>query len=88
MITMVALLIGVGLLMDDAIVIADNVARHRHEGLEPLEAAVVGVREVAPGVLASFFTTVSVFGVLAFLRGDIGSILKVLPVILILTLSV
>ena len=87
MITMVALLIAVGLLMDDAIVIADNVARHRHEGLAPVEAAVVGVREVAPGVLASFFTTVSVFGALAFLRGDIGSVLKVLPVILILTLS-
>ena len=87
MITMVALLIAVGLLMDDAIVIADNVARHRHEGLAPVDAAVVGVREVAPGVLASFFTTVSVFGALAFLKGDIGSILKVLPVILILTLS-
>ncbi len=87
MITMVALLIAVGLLMDDAIVIADNVARHRHEGLTPVEAAVVGVREVAPGVFASFFTTVSVFGALAFLEGDIGSILKVLPVILILTLS-
>ena len=87
MITMVALLIAVGLLMDDAIVIAENIARHRHAGLAPIEAAVVGAREVAPGVLASFFTTVSVFGALAFLRGDIGSILKVMPVILILTLS-
>ncbi len=87
MITMVALLIAVGLLMDDAIVIAENIARHRHAGLSPLEAAVEGTKEVAPGVLASFLTTVSVFGALAFLRGDIGSILKVMPVILILTLS-
>ena len=87
MITMVALLIAVGLLMDDAIVIAENIARHRHAGLAPLEAAVVGAKEVAPGVLASFFTTVAVFGVLAFLRGDIGSVLAVMPVILILTLS-
>ena len=87
MITMVALLIAVGLLMDDAIVIAENIARHRHAGLAPLDAAVTGTREVAPGVLASFFTTVSVFGALAFLRGDIGSILKVMPVILILTLA-
>ena len=87
MITMVALLIAVGLLMDDAIVIAENIARHRHAGLAPLDAAVTGAKEVAPGVLASFFTTVAVFGALAFLRGDIGSILKVLPVILILTLS-
>ena len=87
MITMVALLIAVGLLMDDAIVIAENIARHRHAGLAPLDAAVTGTREVAPGVLASFFTTVSVFGALAFLRGDIGSILKVMPIILILTLA-
>ena len=87
MITMVALLIAVGLLMDDAIVIAENIARHRHAGLPPLEAAVTGSKEVAPGVLSSFFTTVAVFGALAFLRGDIGSILKVMPVILILTLS-
>ena len=87
MITMVGLLIAVGLLMDDAIVISENIARHRQAGLPPLEAAVVGTREVAPGVLASFVTTVSVFGALAFLKGDIGSVLKVLPVILILTLS-
>ena len=87
MITMVGLLIAVGLLMDDAIVIAENVARHRHAGLSPLDAATTGTKEVAPGVLASFFTTVAVFGALAFLRGDIGSVLAVLPVILILTLS-
>ena len=87
MITMVALLIAVGLLMDDAIVISENIARHRHAGLAPLDAAVVGTKEVAPGVLASFFTTVSVFGALAFLRGDIGSVLKFMPIILILTLS-
>ena len=87
MITMVALLIAVGLLMDDAIVIAENIARHRHAGLPPLEAAVTGTREVMPGVLASFFTTVAVFGALAFLRGDIGSVLKFMPIILILTLS-
>ena len=87
MITMVGLLIAVGLLMDDAIVIAENIARHRQAGLPPLEAAVTGSKEVAPGVLSSFFTTVAVFGALAFLKGDIGAVLGVLPIILILTLS-
>ena len=87
MITMVGLLIAVGLLMDDAIVIAENIARHRHAGLTPLDAAVTGTKEVAPGVLASFFTTVAVFGTLAFLKGDIGAVLGILPIILILTLS-
>ncbi len=87
MITMVALLIAVGLIMDDAIVIAENIARQRRAGRTAMEAAVEGTKEVAPGVLASFLTTVAVFGALAFLRGEIGAILKVLPVILILTLS-
>ena len=87
MITMVALLIAVGLIMDDAIVIAENIARHRAAGRSVMEAAVDGTREVAPGVVASFLTTLAVFGALAFLKGNIGAVLKVLPVILILTLS-
>ncbi len=87
MITMVALLIAVGLMMDDAIVIAENIARHRATGRSVVDAAVEGTREVAPGVLASFLTTVGVFGSLAFLKGDIGAVMKVLPVVLILTLS-
>ncbi|MCY4442725.1 MAG: efflux RND transporter permease subunit [Deltaproteobacteria bacterium] len=87
MITMVALLIAVGLIMDDAIVIAENIARRRRSGRSAIEAAVEGTKEVAPGVLASFLTTIAVFGALAFLRGEIGAVMKVLPVILILTLS-
>ena len=87
MVTMVALLIAVGLMMDDAIVIAENIARHRATGRPVMEAAVEGTREVAPGVLASFLTTVAVFGALAFLQGTIGAVLAVMPVVLILTLA-
>jgi HAE1 family hydrophobic/amphiphilic exporter-1 len=88
MLTMVALLIAVGLLMDDAIVIAENVARHLQLGKTRLEAAVDGTREVAMGVIASFVTSVCVFAPLAFLEGDIGKVLKVVPVVLIIVLSV
>ena len=87
MVTMVALLIAVGLMMDDAIVIAENIARHRGAGRSVIDAAVEGTREVAPGVLASYLTTIGVFGALAFLRGTIGAVMGVLPVVLILTLS-
>ena len=87
MVTMVALLIAVGLMMDDAIVIAENIARHRATGRSVVDAAVEGTREVAPGVLASFLTTVGVFGALAFLQGNIGAVLAVMPVVLILTLA-
>ena len=88
MITMVALLISVGLLMDDAIVISENVASHLRRGRRALDAAIEGTREVLPGVAASFVTTCAVFGPLAFISGDIGRVLKVLPVVLILVLAV
>ncbi|MEL6746816.1 MAG: efflux RND transporter permease subunit, partial [Pseudomonadota bacterium] len=86
MMTMVGLLMVVGILMDDAIVISENIATKRETGLGPLEAAGAGAREVLPGVLSSFLTTVCIFGSLAFLEGDIGQVLKVIPVVMIAVL--
>ncbi|MBT4937576.1 MAG: efflux RND transporter permease subunit, partial [Rhodospirillaceae bacterium] len=57
LITMVGLLIAIGLLVDDAIVIAENIAAHMVKGLAPLEAAIAGTKQVAPGVISSFLTT-------------------------------
>ena len=88
MLTMVGLLIGLGLLMDDAIVIAENVATHLDRGKPALTAVIEGVREVKNGVLASFTTTICVFGPIAFLEGDMGKVLRVMPVVLILVLAV
>ncbi|MCP4282879.1 MAG: efflux RND transporter permease subunit [Gammaproteobacteria bacterium] len=88
MITMVAMLIAIGLLMDDAIVIAENVASHLHRGKRAMQAAIDGTRQVSPGVVASFLTTVSVFGPLAFLSGDMGKVLKFIPMVLILVIAV
>ncbi|MGC1953273.1 MAG: efflux RND transporter permease subunit [Gammaproteobacteria bacterium] len=88
MISMVGLLIGVGLLMDDAIVIAENIAARMARGDSPANAAIEGVRQVLPGVISSFVTTLLVFGSLAFITGEIGQILRVVPMVLILVLSV
>lgn len=88
MLTMVALLIAIGLLMDDGIVIAENIATHLGRGKTALEASVMGVQEVGIGVLSSFLTTVCIFAPLAFIDGNIGKVLKVIPVVLIMTLSV
>lgn len=88
MLTMVGLLIGLGLLMDDAIVIAENVAKHLNRGKSALNAAIDGVSEVKNGVLSSFATTVMVFGPLSYLEGNMGKVLKVMPVVLILVLVV
>ena len=88
MLTMVGLLIVIGLLMDDAIVISENIASHRARGKAPLDAAVDGARQVMPSVFASFTTTACIFGSLAFLEGHIGNILRVVPVVMLLVLMV
>jgi HAE1 family hydrophobic/amphiphilic exporter-1 len=88
MLTMVGLLIVIGLLMDDAIVIAENIATKRSEGLAPLNAAITGAQQVLPSVFASFATTTCIFGSLAFLKGDIGQILRVVPVVMLFVLAI
>ncbi|MEO1503765.1 MAG: efflux RND transporter permease subunit [Pseudomonadota bacterium] len=87
MLTMVGLLIVVGILMDDAIVISENIASKREAGASPMDAAVTGASEVMPGVLSSFFTTFCIFGSIAFLKGDIGQVLSVVPVVMIAVLA-
>ena len=88
MLTMVGLLIGIGLLMDDAIVISENIAAHRQRGKSALAAAIDGTKEVLPSVISSFTTTACVFGSLLFLKGDIGQILKVIPAVMLIILTV
>lgn len=88
MYTMIGLLMALGLLMDDAIVIAENIAVHSQRGASPLEAVVNGTREVAAGVFSSFLTTICVLGPLVFIGGQIGRVLRVVPLMLLLVLSV
>ena len=88
MMTMVALLVAVGLLMDDAIVISENIVRRRQSGESAIDAAVNGVREVAPGVIASFLTTVMIVGPLSFMSGNVGAVLKYIPIVLVIVLVV
>ncbi|MEE8505650.1 MAG: efflux RND transporter permease subunit [Kiloniellales bacterium] len=88
MLTMVALLIAIGVIMDDAIVIAENIASHMRRGKDPVQAAIDGTRQVAVAVVSSFLTSICVFLPLAFLAGDLGKILRVVPIVLIITLSV
>ena len=86
--TTLGLLIVIGLLMDDAIVIAENIAARREKGDSPLEAAINGAGQVFFNVLASFATTAMVFGSLAFLSGNLGAVLKVVPVVMLFVLAV
>lgn len=86
--TTLGLLIVIGLLMDDAIVIAENISRLREKGRSAMDAAVEGAQQVFPNVLASFGTTAMIFGSLAFLSGDLGAVLRVVPVVMLFVLVV
>lgn len=87
MITLVALLMSIGIVMDDAVVITDNIVRESENGKSALQSAVDGTRRILPGVLSSFLTTASVFVPLAFLAGELGRVLEVLPVVLVAALA-
>lgn len=86
--TLVALLMAIGIMMDDAIVISESVASHMSQGLAVPQAVSQGVKKVFPGVLSSYLTTASIFGSLMFLEGEIGIVLKVIPQVLLLILSI
>ena len=88
MITLVALLVAVGLLMDDAIVISENIIARRQKGDSARTAAIEGTLQVAPGVFASFLTTALIVGPLGFMAGNTGAVLKSLPIVLLITLVV
>ncbi|NBT33908.1 MAG: efflux RND transporter permease subunit, partial [Rhodobacteraceae bacterium] len=86
MMTLVALLMAIGIVMDDSIVIADSIAVHAAED-PTVETVTKGVTAVAPGVVSSFLTTLAVFLPLAFLAGELGAVLEVLPVVLLAALA-
>jgi CzcA family heavy metal efflux pump len=67
--TLGGLALGVGRLVDDAIVVLENIYRHRNSGKSPQEAAIQGSQEVGMAVLASTITTIVVFLPVAFIAG-------------------
>jgi HAE1 family hydrophobic/amphiphilic exporter-1 len=66
------LALGIGMLVDNGIVILENIYRKREQGVGAIEAAVQGTREVAPAVLAGTLTTVAVFAPVVFVSGFAG----------------
>ena len=72
LLTLLAMVIAIGLVVDDAIVVVENVHRHIEEGKQPREAAFIGAREVALPVIAMTLTLVAVYLPIAFLGGLTG----------------
>jgi HAE1 family hydrophobic/amphiphilic exporter-1 len=70
--TMLALTLSVGILIDDAIVVRENITRHLHMGKSHFQAAIDGTKEIGLAVLATTLSIVAVFLPLAFMDGIIG----------------
>ncbi|HLU78391.1 MAG TPA: efflux RND transporter permease subunit [Burkholderiaceae bacterium] len=70
--TLLAMVLAIGLVVDDAIVVLENVYRHMEEGKSRLEAALLGSREIAFAIVAMTLTLVTVYAPLAFATGRTG----------------
>lgn len=74
--TLLALSLAVGLLIDDAIVVRENIFRHVEMGKTPMQASIEGTKEVTLAVIATTLTVIAVFGPIGFLQGVVGQFFK------------
>lgn len=88
MISMFAFLVVLGIVVDDAIVIGENIYDHRQKGKNYLQAAIDGTKEVSTPVIFSILTTVIAFIPLMFMPGEDGKFWLPLPIVVILVLLV
>lgn len=76
LLTLLAMILAIGMVVDDAIVVLENIHRRIEEGDSPLKAAYLGSREVAFAVVATTLVLVAVFMPITFLEGDLGKLFK------------
>ncbi len=74
--SLLALSLAVGLLVDDAIVVRENIFRHSEKGGSAVEAAISGTKEVLLAVIATSLTVIAVFAPIGFLHGIVGGFFK------------
>lgn len=87
LISMFGLIIVLGMLVDDAIVVSENVFRHVENGMPFKKAAYVGTSEVWQAVLSTVLTTIAAFAPLMFMTGIIGKFVWAIPVVVIIALT-
>lgn len=76
LLTLLAFVLAIGLVVDDAIVVVENVHRHIEEGFTPLQAALIGAREIATPVIAMTITLAAVYAPIGFMGGLTGALFK------------
>ena len=76
LLTLLAIVLSVGLVVDDAIVVVENVERHLHEGLKPFDAAIKGARELFGPIIAMTITLAAVYAPIGFQGGLTGALFR------------
>ncbi|MET3661628.1 efflux RND transporter permease subunit [Aquamicrobium ahrensii] len=76
LLSLLAMVLAIGLVVDDAIVVVENIHRHMEEGLSPMDAAFVGMREITGPVVSMTITLAAVFAPLAFTGGLTGALFR------------
>ncbi|QKS70117.1 efflux RND transporter permease subunit [Paenalkalicoccus suaedae] len=85
-ISIIGLIIALGILVDDAIVVGDNIRNKYREGMNPVEGALEGSREVRVSIITSTLAIVFTFLPLVFISGGNGDFIRALPTVLISTI--
>ena len=76
LLTLLAMVLAIGLVVDDAIVVVENIHRHIQDGMKPLESAVQGMREIFGPVVAMTITLAAVYAPIGFTTGLTGSLFR------------
>jgi len=82
MLSLLGALIALGMLVDEAIVVAENIYRHLEEGMERKEAVIQGATEMFPAVLTATLTTVFAFLPMLLMTGNMGMFIKIIPIMI------
>jgi multidrug efflux pump subunit AcrB len=80
MISLVGVLIAIGIVVDDAIVVSENIQQHIEEGYPPKEAAIMGAKEMVKPVTMASITTLFSFIPILMISGTMGEVMKLIPI--------
>ncbi|MGO4570400.1 efflux RND transporter permease subunit [Microvirga sp. 2TAF3] len=76
LLTLLAMVLAIGLVVDDAIVVLENIHRHIEEGLKPVDAAIVGMKEIFVPIVSMTITLAAVYAPIGFTQGLTGTLFR------------
>jgi multidrug efflux pump subunit AcrB len=86
MVSLVGALLVIGIAVDDAVIVSENIQRHIDEGMAVHEATIMGAKEVFLPILLATLTTIAAFSPLFMLSGTMGEFMKLIPIVVIAVL--